>query len=57
MPVSGAGAAQRCYTSLMDNDVIGEMNREEGVGAALEVDDDQMFEEAREENEEGDDST
>jgi hypothetical protein len=36
----------------MDNDVIGEMNREEGVGAALEVDDDQAFEEARELNDE-----
>lgn len=36
----------------MDSDVISEMNREEGVGAALEVDDDQEFEEARELNDE-----
>jgi hypothetical protein len=36
----------------MDNDVINEMNREEGVGAALDVDDDQEFEQARESNEE-----
>ena len=36
----------------MDNDVIGEMNREEGIGAALDVDDDEEFETARELNEE-----
>ena len=36
----------------MDNDVISEMNREEGIGAALDVDDDEEFEIAREENEE-----
>jgi len=38
----------------MDNDVINEMNREIGVGAALDVDDDQMAEEAQEQNEEDD---
>ncbi|HTA40162.1 MAG TPA: hypothetical protein VK760_13845 [Candidatus Acidoferrales bacterium] len=31
----------------MDNDVINEMNREEGVGEALNVDDDQRFEQLR----------
>lgn len=36
----------------MDNDVINEMNREEGVGEALNVDDDQMFEQLRSEHEE-----
>jgi hypothetical protein len=36
----------------MDNDIINEMNREEGVGEALGVDDDQMFEQLREEHEE-----
>jgi hypothetical protein len=36
----------------MDNDVINEMNREEGVGEALEVDDDQRFEQLRRSHEE-----
>ena len=36
----------------MENDVISEMNREEGIGAALDVEDDDEFEFAREENEE-----
>lgn len=36
----------------MDNDIINEMNREEGVGGALDVDDDQMFEQLRESHEE-----
>jgi hypothetical protein len=35
------------YTGDMDNDVINEMNREEGVGEALGVDDDQRFEQLR----------
>lgn len=34
----------------MDNDVINEMNREEGVGEALGVDDDQRFEQLRREH-------
>jgi hypothetical protein len=38
----------------MDNDIIEEMNREEGVGEALEVDDDQRFEQLRKEHEEAD---
>ena len=40
----------------MDNDVIGEMNREIGIGAALDVDDDQELEEARESNLEDEDA-
>jgi hypothetical protein len=40
----------------MDNDVIEEMNREEGVGAALDVDDDEEFETAKEINEADDGS-
>jgi hypothetical protein len=36
----------------MDNDIINEMNREMGVGEALGVDDNQMFEQLREEHEE-----
>ena len=35
------------YTVGMDNDVVNEMNREEGVGEALNVDDDQRFEQLR----------
>ena len=40
------------YTHRMDNDVINEMNREEGVGEALGVDDDQRFEQLRRSHEE-----
>ncbi len=40
----------------MDNDVIGEMNREIGVGADLDVDDDQEFEYLRESHLEDEDA-
>jgi len=40
----------------MDNDIIDEMNREEGVGAGLDVDDDQRFERAQEQIQEDSDA-
>jgi hypothetical protein len=40
----------------MDNDIIDDMNREEGVGGALDVDDDQRAEEARREIQEDSDA-
>jgi hypothetical protein len=40
----------------MDNDVIGEMNRELGIGAGLDVDDNQRFEYLRESHGESADS-